>query len=143
MGLLSRKNIIFTATIDQLSCPQCYFHLWSIAVSLTHLSSTGLIAAIESLLRDAEHLGIEFRHPDGTPFIIPETTELFQEKNKSGKRWVADFREANAAGTGPYRHSRCFERLQLIELLLQCTVAKYRRGPETPRCSFTHFPLGW
>ena len=143
MGIPSRTQVIFVATPEQLSCKQCFLHLWSIAVSLTHLSGTKVIAAIESLFRDAERLGIEFRYPDGTPFIIPETAELFPVKNRAGERWITDFREVNATGTGPCRHSPLFERLQCIELLLQCTVAKYRRGPDTPRCSFSHMPLGW
>jgi hypothetical protein len=137
------RNIIFTATVEQLSCEHCRQHLWSTAVSLTHLSSAGVIAAIDCLYRDAEYLGIEFRNPDGALYIIPETWELFPEENEAGRRWMSNFRKADKTGMRPRYFCRCIQKLRCIELLVQCTVARYRRGPETPRCSYTHYPLGW
>lgn len=136
------KNIIFVATPEQLSCRLCYSHLWITAVSL-HLSSGGWITAIDALFRDAEHLGIEFRHPNGTPFVILDTCETFPEENEAGRRWVTNFKKADSTRICPRYHCRCFQKLLCIELVLQCTVSMYQRGPDTPRCSFTHMPLGW
>jgi hypothetical protein len=137
------RNIIFTATVEQLSCEHCRQHLWSTAVSLTHLSSAGVIAAIDCLYRDAEYLGIEFRNPDGTLYIIPETWELFPEENEAGRRWMSNFRKADETGMRPRYFCRCTPKIQCIHLLLQCTVSAYQRGPDTPRCGFDHFPIGW
>jgi hypothetical protein len=136
------KNIIFIATPEQLSCRLCYSHLWITAASL-NLSSGGWITAIDALFRDAEHLGIEIRHLNGTPFLIPDTCEIYPEENEAGRRWMTNFKKADSTGIGPRYHCRCFPKLICIELVLQGTVSKYRRGPETPRCSFTHVPLGW
>ena len=138
-----RKNIIFVATPEQLSCKKCYLHLWSIAVSLTHLSSGGWINAIEELFRDLDVLGIELRHLNGKLFEVPYIFEVFPDENETGRRWVTNFRKVNKTGTGPYYFCRCFPKLQCVELLLQATVSKYHRGPDTPRCGFNHMPLGW
>lgn len=139
----SRKQIIFTATPEQLSCKQCYRHLWSITVSLTHLSSGGWITAIEELFRDLDKLGIELRHTCGKLFDIPYIFDVFGDDLESGRRWMTNFRKADHTGADPRYFCRSISKLQCIELLLQCTVAKYRRGVETPRCSITHMPLGW
>lgn len=143
MGSRHRNKTIFLATPDQLACRHCYLHLFLTAKSLTHLSSAGLITAIEELFRDAEYLGIHFRYPSGKIFEIPFIFDVFPDEQESGRRWVSNFRKADATGLRPRYMCRCLLKLQCIELLLQCTVAKYARGPETPRCSFTHMPLGW
>lgn len=100
--------------------------------------------AIEELFRDAEYLGIEFRYPTtGVPFPVPFIFDVFGDDLDSARRGMNNFLKADATGTRPDSYCRCLLKLQCIELLLQSTVAKYRRGPETPRCSFTHVPLGW
>lgn len=137
------SQVIFLAKQDQLSCRECYQFLWSAVVSLTHLSSAGLITAIEELFRDSESLGIDFRHPNGKSFEIPFIFDVFPDQNEAGRRWVSNFKLADSTGGRPLMASRCILRLQCIELFAQCTVAKYRRSTDTPRCSFTHVPLGW
>ena len=136
------KNIIFVAMPQQLSCKACYQHLWRTAVLLP-LSGGRWVIAIEELFRDAEHLGIEFRYPNGQPFEIPYIFDVFGDDLDSARRGMNNFLKADSTGTKPDSHCRCLLKLQCIELLLQCTVAKYRRGPETPLCSFSHYPLGW
>lgn len=143
MGFRPQNKVVFVATPDQLSCLHCYRHLWSIAVSLTHLSSGGWINAIDSLFRDLDVLGIELRYPNGKLFEIPCIWEVFPEENEAGRRWVTNFRKANKEGTGPKYLCRCMSKLGCVELLLQCTVARYLRGSDTPRCSFGHTPLGY
>ncbi len=143
MGGRSRNETIFLATSDQLTCPDCYVWLWTTVLSLSHLSSAGLITAIEELFRDAEYLGLHFRYPSGKMFEIPFIFEIFPDENESGRRWVSNFRKADKTGTRPRYMCRCLPKLQAVELLVQCTVAKYWRGTETPRCSFLHTPLGW
>lgn len=139
----SKNNIIFVATPEQLlACKQCYLHMWSVAVSLTHLSGGGWVNAIEELFRDAEYLGIEFRYPNGNLFPIPYIFDVFGDSLESSRRGMNNFLKADATGTQPKSYCRCIRKLECIELLLQSTVAKYRRGPDTPRCSFTHYPLG-
>lgn len=137
------SQVIFLAKQDQLSCTECYQFLWSTVVSLTHLSSAGLITAIEELFRDAESLGIDFRHPNGKSFEIPFIFDVFPDQNEAGRRWVSNFRRADLSRTRPRYFCRCIPKLQCIDLLLQCTVSRYHRGANTPRCSFTHVPLGW
>jgi len=117
--------------------------LWKAAGSLTHLSSAGLITAIEELYRDAEYLGIDFRYLSGEIYQIPFIFEIFPDENESGRRWVSNFRKADSTGTRPRYMCRCLPKLQAVELLVQCSVAKYWRGTETPRCSYLHTPLGW
>lgn len=142
MGGRSGNETIFLATPTQLACLKCYLWLWTTVNSLSHLSSAGLITAIEELLRDAEYIGIGFRYPNGKSFEIPFIFEIFPDENESGRRWVSNFRKADATGTRPRYMCRCLPKLQAVELLVQCTVAKYRRGTETPHC-ITHIPLGW
>ncbi len=143
MGGRSRNETIFLATPAQLVCPECYLWLWTTVLSLTHLSSAGLITAIEELYRDAECLGIYFRYPSGKIYDIPFIFEIFPDENESGRRWVSNFRKADATGARPRYMCRCLPKLQAVELLVQCTVAKYSRGTKTPRCSYLHTPLGW
>lgn len=139
----NRNQTIFLATPEQLTCLECYLWLWTTARSLTHLSSAGIITAIEALFRDLDILGIEIRLPNGTLYKIPFIFDVFGEDLESGRRWMTNFRKAAPNGIGPASHCDCIPKLQCIDLLLQCTVAKYRRGPDTPRCSFSHVPLGW
>lgn len=143
MGFRPQNKVVFVATPDQLSCLHCYRHLWSIAVSLTHLSSGGWINAIEELFRDLDVLGIELRHPCGKLFEIPFIFEIFGDDLEAGRRWMTNFRKANREGTGPKYFCRCMPKLACVEILLQTTVSKYQRGPDTPRCGFNHLPLGW
>lgn len=144
MGFRPQNKVVFIATPEQLSCLHCYRHLWSIAVSLTHLTSGGWINAIDALFRDLDVLGIELRRPDDGKLIpIPFSFEVFPDENEAGRRWVTNFRKANKEGTGPKYFCRCLPKLECVELLLQCTVAKYHRGSDTPRCGFNHMPLGW
>ncbi|MCS6328434.1 MAG: hypothetical protein H8K06_15295 [Nitrospira sp.] len=143
MGGRSRNETIFLATPAQLVCPECYLWLWTTVLSLTHLSSAGLITAIEELYRDAEYLGIHFRYPSGQIYDIPFIFEIFPDENESGRRWVSNFRKADATGARPRYMCRCLPKLQAVELLVQCTVAKYSRGTKTQRCSYLHTPLGW
>jgi hypothetical protein len=98
MGGRSRNETIFLATPAQLVCPDCYLWLWTTVLSLTHLSSAGLITAIEELYRDAEYLGIHFRYPSGKIYDIPFIFEIFPDENESGRRWVSNFRKADATG---------------------------------------------
>lgn len=143
MSKQSKKQIIYTATSEQLTCPHCYLHLWSTATSLTHLSSGGWITAIEEFFRDTDILGIEIRHSNGELFKIPYIFDVFPDGNESGRRWMSNFRKFDANGVRPRYISRCLIKLQCVELYVHATVAKYTRGPETPRCSLTHFPLWW
>ena len=143
MGAISKITTIYVASAEQILCKQCLLYMWSVAVSLTHLTSGGWINAIEALFRDLDVLGIELRHPDGKLFEIPYIFDVFGDDLESGRRWMTNFRKANKTGTGPKYFCRCIPKLQCVELLLQCTVAKYRRGPDTPRCGFNHMPLGW
>lgn len=99
--------------------------------------------AIEELFRDAEYLGIEFRYPNGQPFEIPYIFDVFGDSLDSARRGMNNFLKADATGTKPDSYCRCLLKLRCIELLVQCTVSAYRRGPDTPRCSYTHYPLGW
>lgn len=142
MGSPHNKTI-FLATAEQLTCPHCYLHLFLTVKFLTHLSSAGIISEIEVLFRDAEYKGTYFRHPNGALFEIPFIFDVFPDAQESGRRWVSNFRKADASGVRPRYMCRCLAKLQCIELLVQCTVAKYRRGTDTPRCSITHVPLGW
>ena len=151
MSNIPKKQIIFTATKEQLTCRSCYEHLWRTIVSLTHLSSAGLIMAIEEFLRDLDILGIEIRRPNGVLFPIPFSFDVFQihdedEEKNPGKRWVSNFKRSNDAGTGPRMYCTKpagLPRLEILEVFAHATVAAYTRGPETKRCSLTHFPLGW
>ena len=136
-------QIIFTATKEQLTCPHCYQHMWLTAVSLTHLSSGDWIRAIEEFFRDTDILGIELHHPDGELFKIPYIFDVFPDENEAGRRWVTNFRKADETGMRPRTMCRSIEKLQCIELYAHSTIAQFMRGPETPRCSLTHFPLGW
>ena len=142
MGCQPQNKVVFLPTVEQLSCKQCYRHMWSIAVSLTHLSSGGWITAIEELFRDLDVLGIELRHTCGKLFDVPYIFDVFGDDLESGRRWMTNFRQADPTGTGPRYFCRSMPKLQCVELLLQCTVAKYRRGEKTSRCSSTHIPLG-
>ncbi|MCA9466310.1 MAG: hypothetical protein KC643_12830 [Nitrospira sp.] len=139
----TENQIIFTATKEQLTCSSCYDHLWSMAVSLAHLSSAGWITAIEEFFRDTDILGIEIRQPNGELFKIPYIFDVFPDENEAGRRWVTNFRQADETGMRPRSMCRCLLKLQFIELYVHATVAKYTRGPDTPRCSLTHFPLGF
>lgn len=142
MGSQHRNETIFLATEAQLTCPECMLWLWLVARSLAHLSAAELITRIEELFRDAEYLGIHFRYPSGEIFEIPFIFDLFPDE--SGRRWVWNFRNGDATGSRPRRYtSQSIPRLQAVELLVQCTVAKYWRGTQTPRCSYLHVPLGW
>lgn len=146
MGHRPQGKVIFVATIEQLTCKKCYFHLWSIAVSLTHLSGGGWVIAIEELFRDAEYLGIEFRYPKtGQPFPVPYIFDVFGDDPDSSRRGMNNFLKADSTGTKPHSYCRCLLKLQCIELLVQTTVSRYQRGPDTPLCSFGpwHYPLGW
>ncbi|MEX5219707.1 MAG: hypothetical protein NW701_17895 [Nitrospira sp.] len=143
MNNQSLPRVIFTATPDQLSCRRCYIHLWSTAVSLSHLSSAGWITAIEELFRDLDVLHIQIRRPNGELFQVPYIFEIFPDDNEAGRRWVSNFRKVDVKGKKPRYHCRCILKLTCIELLLQATVAKYIRHSDTPRCSSTHMPLGW
>ena len=138
-----QKHIIFTATKEQLTCPHCYHHLWSMAVSLTHLTSGGWITAIEEFFRDTDILGIDIRHPNGELFEIPQIYDVFPDENEAGRRWVTNFKKADENGSRPRFMCRCLPKLQCFELYVHATVAAYTRGPETSRCSLTHWPLGW
>lgn len=138
-----KTQIIFTATKEQLTCPTCYLHLWSTAASLTHLSSGGWITAIEEFFRDTDILGIEIRHSNGELFKIPFIFDVFCDENEAGRRWVTNFRKADETGMRPRYMCRCIEKLQCIELYVHATVSAYSRGPNIPRCSLTHWPLGW
>ncbi len=152
-----QPQILFTATKDQLTCYECYLYLWRHVVSLKHLSSEGLINAIEEFFRDLDILGIEIREPNGALWTVPPTWEVFQydqkdddddsdEDQNSGRRWVTSYKEADETGIRP-SCMRCrahvLPRLICLELFVHATVAKYARGPVTERCSFTHYPLGW
>lgn len=143
MKFQPQNKTIFLATSEQLTCPQCYLHLFLTVQSLTHLSSAGIITAIEVLFRDGESEGLNFRYPNGAAYEIPFIFDVFPDEQESGRRWVSNFRKAKASGVGPSYMCRCLAKLQCVELLVQCTVAKYRRGTETPRCSPFHYPLGW
>ncbi len=143
MRLTPQDKVIFVATPEQLLCKSCYRHLWSTAAPLTALRGCRGIISIEELFRDLDILGIEIRNPNGTLYEIPFIFDVFGEDLESGRRWMTNFRKAAPNGIEPDSHCDCIPKLQCIDLLLQCTVAKYRRGPETPRCSFTHVPLGW
>jgi hypothetical protein len=55
MQFLPDNKTIFLAKPEQLTCPHCYLHLFLTVKSLTHLSSAGIITAIEVLFRDAEY----------------------------------------------------------------------------------------
>src|SRR5688500_17740287 len=94
-----QNKIIFLATPEQLACAQCYAHLWSTAVSLTHLSSGGWIKAIEELFRDLDILGIEIRCLCGQLWKIPFMFDVFPDENEAGRRWVSNFLRADATGT--------------------------------------------
>lgn len=143
MQFLPDNKTIFLAKPEQLTCPHCYLHLFLTVKSLTHLSSAGIITAIEVLFRDAEYNGFKLRHSDGSSFEIPFIFDVFPDDQESGRRWVSNFRRADVTGLRPRYMCRCIAKLQCIELLVQCTVAKYHRGTETPRCSISHVPLGW
>jgi hypothetical protein len=138
-----KKQIIFTATKEQLTCPHCYLHLWSMAASLTHLSSGGWITAIEEFFRDTDIFGIEIRHSNGELFKIPFIFEVFPDDNEAGRRWITNFRKADATGRQPHYMCRCLPKLQCIAMLLSATVAQFSRGSNTPLCSMRHWPLGW
>lgn len=141
MGGGHRNETIFLATPAQLTCPECYLWLWLAARSLAHLSAAELIARIEELFRDAEYLGIHLRYSSGEIFEIPFIFQLFPDG--CGRRWVSNFRRADARGTRHRSMTPCIPRLQAVELLVQISVGAYWRGTETPRCSYLHVPLGW
>lgn len=143
MPSLSKNNIVFVATPEQLLCKQCYRFMWSIAAPLTDLRGCRGIISIEEMFRDLDILGIEIRHPNGDLFEIPYIFEVFGDDLESGRRWMTNFRKAAPNGIEPASYCDCIPKLLCIELWLQCTVSAYSRGPETPRCSFTHVPLGW
>ena len=150
MDIPLKKQIIYTASKEQLFCPHCYLHLWTIIVSLTHLSAPKLIEAVEAFLRDLDVLGIELRRPNGELFPVPYSFDVFpiddeDEEKNPGKRWVSNFKRTNAAGTGPMMYCTkpvSLPRLEILEVFAHATVAAYTRGPNTPRCSLTHWPLG-
>jgi len=145
----SQTQTLFTATKDQLTCPYCYNHLWSMAVSLTHLSSAGWIDAIEEFFRDLDVFGIEIRYPSGEEWPIPYIFGIFPDENEegdeteAGRRWVSNFKKADQSGNCFASMSPLLHRVRCVELYCHATIAAYSRGPETPRCSMTHFPLGW
>ena len=147
----SQNQILFTATKDQLTCMTCYLYLWRHVISLKHLSSEGLIMAIEEFLRDLDKLGFEIRYPNGKLFPIPYIFDVFpmddeDKENDPGRRWLSNFKRANATGTGPRMYCTkpiSLPRLQLLALYCHATVASFQRGPNSPRCSLTHDPLGW
>ncbi len=143
MQHLRKPKIIFTATPEQLLCKSCYRHLWSTAAPLIDLRGCRGIIRIEEVFRDLNILGIEIHHPDGTLFEIPYIFAVFGENLESGRRWMTNFRKAAPNGIEPDSYCDCIPKLQCLDLLLQCTVAAYSRGSETPRCSATHLPLGW
>ena len=159
-----KKHIIHVASKDQLlHCKDCYLHLWRTIGSLPQYTNEQLIEEIEFFLRDLDILGLDIRYPDGRPWPIPFMFEVFPchdefdedlEKDRhrvpprekdGGRRWLSNFRKANAKGTGP--HMFCTKpatlpRLELLELYAHSTIAQYMRGPDTPRCSRCHLPLG-
>lgn len=148
----TNKQILYVASKGQLlHCKDCYLHLWITIVSLTHLSSARLIEAIEEFLRDLDDLKIEIRYLNGDLYPIPYMFDVFpidddDKENDPGTRWVSNFKRANKQGTGPRMFCTkpaSLPRLELLELFAHATVAKYTRGPDTPRCSLTHLPLGW
>ncbi len=145
MSSQSKTQIIFTATKTQLSCRPCYQHLWRSTVSLTHLSSGGLIVAIEEFFRDTDILGIVIRNPNGTLWPIPKVWEIFpcDDDNESGRRWISNLKRPDETGNRPKAMCRCFVKLQCIELLIHAKTASYARGLDAKRCSLAHFPLGW
>ncbi len=143
MQFLPDNKTIYLAKPEQLNCSHCYLHLFLTVRSLTHLSSAGIITEIEVLFRDAEYQGLTFRRPNGTLFEIPFIFDVFPDEHESGRRWVSNFRRSAATGMRPRYMCRCIPKLECIELLVQCTVAKYHRGTDTPRCSMSHVPLGW
>ncbi|MCA9468482.1 MAG: hypothetical protein KC643_23995 [Nitrospira sp.] len=161
----TKKQIIHVASKEQLLfCRSCYLHLWHILGSLTHLTNEQLIEEIEAFLRDLDILGLDIRYSDGRPWPIPYIFNVFpchdevdedleRERHRvpprekdGGRRWISNFRMANAEGTEPLMYCTkpaSLPRLELLELYAHATVAKYTRGPDTPRCSLTHLPLGW
>ena len=152
------KKTLFIALPENFQCDQCSLWLWSHVISLTHLSSAGLIIAIEEFFRDLDILGIEIRYPNGKFWPVPYIFEIFGSEDEDadddgkkgetepGRRWLTNYKQPDETGT-KYKRMCCREnvlpRLQCIELYIHATVAQYARGPETPRCSLTHFPLGW
>ncbi len=140
-----KQKVFFTATKEHLACRACYEHLWRTTVSLTYLSSGGLIIAIEEFFRDTDILGIEIHNPDGSYWTIPFIDSAFpcNDDNESGRRWVSNYKKPDETGLRPKSMSRCLLKLQCVELLVHATVAKYARELEIERCSLTHLPLGW
>lgn len=136
------ERIIYTATDEQLTCsgPGCYLKLWATAVSLKHLTRRGWITALECFMRDTDILGIKVFYPSGQPFEFEYIFTLFADDEG---RWISDFLRADDSGCRPNQMSRKLDRLRLIDIYLQATVANYSRKIETDRCSLTHFPLGW
>ncbi len=141
MRVQTKNDTIFLASPAQLTCRQCFHHLWSTSRSLS-LSSGRWLKVLGGFVRDVDILGKEIRRTSGEIFDVPEIDDVFPFKNEAGRRWFTNFRQADSTGARPKRFSRKFYRLQLIDLYLQCTVAKYQRGTETPHC-ISHVPLGW
>jgi len=140
-----QTQILFTATKEQLSCPECYLHLWRTIRSLTHLSAAKLIDAMEAFFRDLDMHGIEVRYPDtGEFFVIPYIDDIFPcVESEAGRRWINDYKRPFQGGVRHDVKPEILNRLICMELIVHATVAKYTRGSDTPRCSMTHFPLGW
>lgn len=138
-------QIIYAASHEQLTCVTCYRHLWSTIVSLSHLSSRGLIEAIEGFHRDIYALGYDVRHANGDEFVIPQIYEIFpcDDEHEAGRRWINNFKLADETGMRPQAMRRGLLKLQCLTLFMHANVAAFTRAPETPRCSVTHVPLGW
>jgi hypothetical protein len=145
----SKPQVIHIASRKQLSCCHCAFHLWKHVKSLTHLSAADLIYAMEGFFRDLDVRGFMICFASGKEWPIPLICEIFPEFNKKGKktdagrRWINWYRKKFRGGVKPNAKSEMWVRMICIELYVHATVAKYTRGSETPRCSMTHFPLGW
>lgn len=137
-----KKQIIFTATDEQLTCPGpgCYLKLWGTAVSLKHLTRRGWITALECFMRDTDILGIKVLCPSGQAFEFEYIFNLFADEEG---RWISDFLRSDDSGCRPKQMSRKLDRLRLIDAFLQSTVSQYSQIRDIERCSLTHFPLGW
>lgn len=140
----SKQVVIHTALREQTSCDDCAFYLWQHVNALTHLSAQGLIDAIESFFRDLDIVGLQVRYPTGESWPIPCIDDVFPcVESEAGRRWINWYRKEFRGGVHPHAKQVIWDRMVCIELMVHGTVAKYTCGPNTPRCSMTHFPLGW
>lgn len=139
MSVRLKRQIIYTATDEQLKCPKCYEKLWATVVSLTHISRRGWIATLECFIRDLDILGLRVLLPSGQPFQFKYIFDVFPDEEG---RWFSDFFACDDSGCSPQSMSPKLDRLRLLDLYCQATMASYCQQSDNERCSLTHVPLG-